>query len=92
VRPLESGVVDQDVQPPELVYSATNQTLAVRFVGDVAGHGLAPGLGHQPRGLLRVTVFAQVGDQHISPLTREGQGDRPADAAVRARDQGRAAF
>ncbi len=62
--------------------------LAVRAVGEVAGHQHAPaaGLLDVARGVLRVLVLVQVGDQDVGALAGEGDRDGPADAAVAAGD------
>ena len=55
-------------------------------------HRLASGLLNQALRFLRVLVFIQIGDQHVRTLAREGDGDRPADAAIAAGDDGFQSF
>src|SRR4051812_44937430 len=87
-RHLERGVVDQDVDLPELLHRPVDDRPAVGLFLDVARDGdafPAGGLDH-PGGLLRVGLLAQVGDEDVGPLAGEGQRHGPADAAVAAGD------
>ena len=61
--------------------------LAVRPVGDVAGHqhALAAGLLDVLRGVLRVVVLVQVGDQDVGALPGEGDARRPGRCRCRRR-------
>jgi hypothetical protein len=58
---------------------------AVRRLGQVARHEyrLAAGLLHPAGGLPGVVVLVEVGDEHLRAFPGEGDGHRPADAAVR---------
>jgi len=61
-----------------------DNALAVPLVSQVAGHGDAgaPALAHHTCGLLRIVIFVQIRDQHIRALSREGDGNGPANAAI----------
>ena len=50
---------------------------------------LPPGLLDELRGVLRVLVLVEVGDQDVGALAGEGDGHGPADAAVAAGDRPR---
>ncbi len=65
------------------------------FVAEVSGEfqGFAAGLLHPPGCLLGVVlVFRQIGDRDVGSFSRVGDRNRPADAAVSARDEGDASF
>ncbi|MNX81916.1 hypothetical protein D3C86_1136220 [compost metagenome] len=87
---MAAGVVDQEVQPPELLDHLLDDLLAVGGVREVAldGEALAAGLADPAQGLLGVVVLVEVGDRDVGPLAGEGDRDRPADAAVAAGHQG----
>jgi hypothetical protein len=91
---LEGGVVDEDVDLAEFLHRAFDDGLAVGLLADVArdGDAFPPGGLDYPRRLLRVTLFAQVGDEDVCPLAGEGQRHGPADAAVAAGDDRRLPF
>jgi hypothetical protein len=85
---LVRGVVDQDVDAAEGLDRALDDGAAMRRIADVAGdqQRLAARLLDQPLGLGRVLILRQIGDHDISALAGKGNGDRAADAAVRAGD------
>ncbi len=66
----------------------------MRRVGDISRHeqGLAARLLHPVGGLLRVFIFAEIGDDDIRALASECDGDRPAYPGVAAGDDRRASF
>jgi hypothetical protein len=81
--------VDQDVDSAKRSHRAFDQRFhrGVAFGVDAKGDDLAPGLGgERPCGRLEFG-HATRGDDHIGPLTRQLQGDRPADALAAAGDQ-----
>jgi len=60
----------------------------VALVSQVAGHGDAgsPALAHDACCLLRIVIFVQIRDQHIRALSREGDGNGPANVAITSGD------
>jgi hypothetical protein len=84
------GVVDEDIDPAELVGGALDDHLAAFGIADVAGDedGLASLFLHQRFHFLCVVIFAQVGDQDVRALSGVRDRDSPADAAVAAGDDG----
>jgi hypothetical protein len=95
VRALEGGVVDQDVELPELGHGALDHALAVLLIRDVTRdkHDAAAGLLNPPRGLPGIVfLLGQVGDQDIGTFPRECDGDRPTDSGVPAGDDRGAAL
>ena len=64
---LVGGVIDQDVEPSELMHHVPYDSLAEGLVAHIAGYDdTAPALFfHQASSLLRVAVLAQVHDRHI---------------------------
>src|SRR5690606_29157022 len=85
---LERGVVDEDVDPAELVDDPLHGIVAEGRVAHVARDGEAapPLLLHRAPGLLGVLVLAEVEDGDVGSLTREEDEDRAADARVAAGD------
>lgn len=87
---LVARVVDEDVQPAQLVDGALHELGAEATIADVPGkqHGEASlGFDHVAH-VLGVGLFGgQIGDGDIGPLAREGDGHRRADARVAARDE-----
>ena len=86
---LLAGVVDEDVEPAELIDGLLHRLLAELLVADVAGNGdrLAPFLLDDLLGLGGVVMLAQIDDGDVRAFAREQRGDRAADAAVAAGDQ-----
>src|SRR5688500_16817679 len=86
---LLAGVVDEDVEPAELLDGLGDGPFAETLVADVAGDGnrLAAFLLDDGLRLLRVVVLAQIEDRDVGAFPREQGGDRPADAAVGSGDQ-----
>jgi hypothetical protein len=94
LRHLVGGVVHQHVDAAELVHRTLDYPHAVLLAADVTGdqHGLAPGLAHQFRRLLGISLFfVQIGQKEVGALAGEGDRDRPADAGVAPGDHRRAA-
>ena len=87
---LLGGVVDQDLEMPELVHRLADGIAAEGFVADVAGDGQAAAalLLDPLAGLGGVLVLVQVDDGDVGALAGEGDGDGAADAAVAAGDEG----
>jgi hypothetical protein len=76
-------VVDQDVQPAELLDGLRDQVGAVLLVAQVAGDRDAPaaGLGDQPHRLVGVALLLrQVRDHDVRALAGEGERHGPPDA------------
>ena len=86
---LLAGIVDEDVEPAELVDGLLDRALAEVLVADVAGDRdrLAAFLLDDLLGLRRIVMLAQIEDGDVGALAREQGGDRAADAAVGAGDQ-----
>ena len=86
---LIGGIVDQDVEPPELLDRAARRA-ARQCAGSAISPGsstaLRPGLLDPAGGLFGVLVLVQIGDQHVGALAREGDRDRPADPLIGAGD------
>jgi hypothetical protein len=85
---LLAGVVDEDVEPAELVHRLGDDRVAMGFLAKVAGYrdrAAALGLDDAP-GLGGVVMLAQIGNGDVGALAREQGGDRAADAAVGAGD------
>jgi hypothetical protein len=85
---LEGGVVDQDVEAPELLEHALDRAFAEARVLDVAGDGdgaAAFALDRAPR-LARVALLGQVQHRDVGAFAREQHRDRAADAGVAAGD------
>ena len=83
------GVVHQDVHPPECFSRGADQRLAVIRVGDVgtdrqrvAAHRL-----HQRAGVGQ-SLLAPRAEHHVGARLGEGMGERDAEAAGRAGDDG----
>jgi hypothetical protein len=78
---LVGGVIDEDIEPPEIAEPAIDELPAMSRVLHVAGHHdrAAAGLLDPARRLLCVVVLAKVRNQHIRTLSREGYGYRAPD-------------
>ena len=79
---LKSGVVDEDVQPAEFLYSLSNDRIAKLWVGYVSSHHqtsaslpLDCGLGD-----LRIGSFIEMGNGNIGAFAREQDCNRAANA------------
>jgi hypothetical protein len=84
------GVHDEDVEPAERLRRALGELAGVALVGDVArqGRGLAARVLDEGDDLVRVRLLArEIGNRHVGPLPREGDGDGPADPRIAPRDQ-----
>jgi hypothetical protein len=86
---LLTGIVDQDVEPAELVDRLRHRAIAKRLVADVAGdRDCAPAfLADNLRGLGGIVMLAQIKNRDVRAFAREQGGDSATDAAVRASDQ-----
>jgi hypothetical protein len=89
---LVRGVVDQDVQPAELLRRRVEELGARLPVAHVQplDDALSSGGLYLPPRLLRVLVllFRQVADGDVGALLGEADGHRPPDATVAAGDDG----
>jgi hypothetical protein len=93
VRHLECGVVDEDVQAPEIGERALDEGRAVLFVLDIAGNrdDTPARLPNPARSLLRIAVFRrEIADEHIRAFARVRNRDGASDPAVAAGDEGNA--
>src|SRR4051794_32164013 len=90
VSHLERRVADEDVHPAELLDGLRDHGPAVGGVREVAGDqdGLLAGLLDPRRGVLRVLVLVEVGDEDVGALPGVRDRDGLADAAVGAGDDG----
>jgi hypothetical protein len=84
-----AGVVDDDVDLPELVDRLLDELVGDVLVREVAGEG--DGLALDLAGCLLGDVAVEVVDQDLGALLGEQLGGRPADAASRAGDDRRLA-
>jgi hypothetical protein len=86
MRHLVSGVVHKDVNFAELLNASSNDLLAMPLFLDVSRYrDYAPSCFlNDPRGFSRVLMFVKVGDNYISALTSERDGDRASDATIRS--------
>src|SRR4029079_17460339 len=86
---LLAGIVDENVEPAQLVDRLADGSLAELLVADVAGDRdrLAPLLLDNLPGPGGVVMFAQVKDGDVGAFTGEQRRDRSADAAVGAGDE-----
>src|SRR6185312_1589823 len=94
VRGLKRGVVDQDIQPTELLDGPFDELDTVPFISYVARHDDSTAAGAlDPTGrLLRVLVLIQIRDQNIGALPGECNGDGTAYAGIAAGNDGNAAL
>jgi hypothetical protein len=85
----DAGVVDEDVEAPELLGRGLDQRVHVRGDRDVGGDGerLPPPLAHAGGRRFEVTLLA-TREHHVRPGVGHGGGDGAADAPARPRDQG----
>jgi hypothetical protein len=86
---LLGGVVDQDVEPAELVDRLLHRSLAECLVAEVAGDGQGPPpflLDNLLR-RLRIVMLAQIDDGYVGAFAREQRRDRPPDPAVGTGDE-----
>ena len=87
---LVGGVVDEHIEASELGVRLLDQALAV------GSSLMSPGTStaatarflDEAGGLAGVVVFVEIGDKHVGTLAGEGDGNRTADAAVAAGDDG----
>ena len=70
---LLAGIVDEDVEPAELVDGLLDRSFAELLVADVAGDGDgAPALLLDDLlGLLRIVMLAQIDNRDVRALARE---------------------
>ena len=83
----DAGVVDQDVDPPELGDRDVDQRRALVPVADVAAHRQRPatqGLDLRDHPVARRELAA--GDDHVGPRLGEAQGHGPSEALAPAGD------
>ena len=87
---LLGGVVDQDVEPAELLDRLLDAALAERLVADIA-RDLDARRGPRSRPARSVSSASlcsfEIDDRDVSALARHGDRDGAADAAVAAGDQ-----
>ncbi|MNP33309.1 hypothetical protein D3C76_1265410 [compost metagenome] len=83
------GVVDQDIQAPELFADTGEHLLDLLHLADVAGHCscLAPG-GNDRLGDLLAAVQLAAGDDHVGALLGQQVGNGFTDAAAGAGNEG----
>src|SRR6185437_3085600 len=84
------GVVDEDIDASEFRNSLVDDRAAMRGRSDIARHQhrFAAGFFHESPRLLRILVFVEIRNQDIRAFAREGNGDSPSNATIRARDYG----
>ena len=89
VRMLLTGIVDEDIEPAELVDGLLDRAIAEVLVADVTGDEdrFAAFLLDDLLRLLRVVMLAKIENRYVGALAREERSDGAADAAVRAGDQ-----
>ena len=89
-RCLVSGVVDENIDPSEILYGTGDHRPTVVGTAQVAGDqdGVASFGLDQSLHLMRVVVLVEIGDDDIGAFARIGERDRAADAAIRACDHG----
>jgi hypothetical protein len=94
VSHLVGGIVDQDIEMPELANGPIDQLLAMLFALNVTGdqHCAASSFTHDTRGFSGVRVRVEIGNQDIGALSREGKGDCPSDPTVGSRHERGATF
>ena len=76
---LEGGVVDEDIEAAELLYGQIHQLLAMRLVGDVAGHRTTrcPAFRISSAVDSASASSLKIGEDDIGAFTGKGDGDRP---------------
>ena len=86
---LLAGIVDEDVEPAELLDRLPDGPFAELLVADVAGDRdrSAAFLLDDLLRLLRIVMLAQIKDCDVGAFAREQRGDGAADSAVGAGDQ-----
>ena len=88
---LPGGVVDEDVETPELIPGAIDERPTEGLVLDVTrdGDGVAPRLSDQASGVRGVLLLhaAEIRDGHVGAFTSERNRDGLPDARVTAGDQ-----
>src|SRR5438067_9788568 len=89
VRMLLAGIIDEYIEPAELIDRLADRELADLLVADVAGNRNRPPpfLLDDLLRLRRIIVLAKVEDSDIGTLPREQSGDDATDAAVATGDQ-----
>ena len=95
MRDLPRRIVDEDVEPAELLLRVLDEPAAEAFVADVARQrdALAPGLLDELDHLPRIGFFLrQIIDRDIGAFARESDRHGAADAGIAARDQRLAAL
>ncbi|MGX0523463.1 hypothetical protein ACUXMH_000617 [Ralstonia pickettii] len=90
LRVLFRRVAHHDVDLAERGDRLRDDRAGVCLVAQVAGNGFAAAArcADEAAGLVGVVVFVQVRDQHIGAFLGKADGDRAADAAVAAGDDG----
>ncbi len=83
---LDPCVVDQDVDPAEVLYRLYGQRRDLVFLADVGGHGvcLSAEILNFVDDFYRGLLVSEVVDDHTCALARERERDRLTDAAVAA--------
>src|ERR1700751_3007160 len=84
MRHLVGRIADQNVDAAEFAGRAGDYCTTVIRVRQITGHqhASAPGFLDESRDLFSVVVFVEVGDQHVSSLSREGDRPGAPDAPV----------
>ena len=87
---LMRGVVDQDIDAAQFFHAPIDDGAAMLGRADIAcdQYRLASGVFDQAPRFLGVLIFLQISNQHVRALAREGDGDRPSNAAIGAGDDG----
>ena len=86
----DPGVVDQDVEPAEVIEGGVEEGFDLLGIADVGldGDGPAPGFFDGGDGGVGVVTAGTVVDDHACPGRGEGAGDGGPDAAGGAGDEG----
>src|SRR5262249_14673633 len=86
---LKRCVVDQNIDPPELLYRLLDRSLAKAQVGDIARHRYAaPSFRfNRALGVFSVAVLIQIHNGHIGALAGIEHGDGAPDARIAAGDE-----
>ena len=85
---LDPGVVDEDVERPELLDRLIDQAAGLVGAGEIRldQHATTAGRFDFGQRLSRLAVDVEIVDDDVRPLASQPDGDRPADPAAAARD------